>query len=413
MLKRTHVAPFLRESGGLLSVEPLADDAEGRVLSFLDRLCRLVRRLEGAPRATVVEALRRQERRVRDRRRLDGLARTLLDACRFVPHPLAARAPAVREAVFAARGRLWPPTAGDADAPYREAAAGLDLTVREARDALYSDRPDRRVLARAPAWDGRRLLDRYNLELARAVLLDAVSVTVSARGGWGDVFRAVKLARLMYRIERAGRRRYRVELTGPASPFIARPRRYGIRFARVFPAISRAPGWRIEAEIAGGERPGRFVLEPGGAIRPPRGRGRRYDSRWERDLAAEFGEKLGEERGGWTLSREDTPVAAGEHVFLPDFTLRHTDGREALVEIVGFWTPEYLREKVDRVRAAGLDHLVLVVYRGLGAGATSGTIDGLDALPGAVLWFARKPRIGPVLEAADRVARVPGPSSGG
>jgi len=65
MLSGSHVKPFSRVSGGRLRVEYLVDK-DGRVVAFLDRLCRLVRRLEGWPRERVEEALRRQERRVRD-----------------------------------------------------------------------------------------------------------------------------------------------------------------------------------------------------------------------------------------------------------------------------------------------------------------------------------------------------------
>ncbi|MFO7893934.1 MAG: DUF790 family protein [Longimicrobiales bacterium] len=432
MLRRTHVLPFTAERGGRITVEFLADP-DGRVTKFLDRLCRLMTRLEGRPRSAVLEGLRRQERRVRDARRLAGLSKTLLDAARFAPDPLAHRAADVREAVFLARGEHWPPVPGDEDVPYREAADDLGLTVDQARDALYADRPGRRRLKRAPRWDGARLLRRYNLELARAVLLDAVEMTVTAEGGWGDIFRAVKLGRLMYRVERVGDGdgsrmgggsgppggsdpggppRYRVTLTGPAAPFVTRARRYGVRFARVVPALTRAPGWRLDAVI---DRDGRrldYTLEAGGAIRT-RARRARYDSAWERGLAAEFEEKIGAERGGWSLTREDTPVPVGDDLFLPDFTVRHDDGREALVEIVGFWTPEYLTAKLDKVRRAGLDNLVLVVYRGLAAGAAAdarddGALAADDAfadLPGAVLWFARKPRIGAVMEAVERVAR--------
>src|SRR6185503_3823253 len=64
--------------------------------------------------------------------------------------------------------------------------------------ALYADSPSARVLRRAPRLSGRSLLARYNVELARGVLLDAESLTVTARGGWRDIFRAVKAARLMY-----------------------------------------------------------------------------------------------------------------------------------------------------------------------------------------------------------------------
>lgn len=230
-------------------------------------------------------------------------------------------------------------------------------------------------------------------------------MVVTARGGWRDVFRAIKLARLMYRLEPLGGAGYRLELTGPAASFVVSSRRYGTRFARVVPAVARATGWRIEADVVRGEGTLRYVLDgrtsgvgSGGTRRAPT-----YDSAWERDLAAEFEEKVGTERDGWTLAREETPVALGEDLFLPDFTVRHDDGRTALVEIVGFWAPEYLETKLDKVRRAGLENLVLVVYRGLAAGeASEETVEAAGA--GEVVWFVERPLIGPVMEAVERVA---------
>lgn len=398
MLRAHHVEPFVRRTGDGLEVAFL-HDAEGRVATLLNRLCRLVRRLEGRERAVVVEALRRQERRVRDVRRLAGVAKSLLDLCEFRPPPGAERAVEVRNALFAARGRLWPPLPGDRDLPYQHAAGALGLTTAEVERLLYADRPGAARLRRAPPIDGAALLDRYNLDLARGVLLGAIRVELTARGGWRDVFRAVKLARLMYRIERAGRG-YRVELTGPAAPYLKRPQRYGLRFARVVAALARAPGWRIDADVVhrGGTR--RFRLDAAHLPRhAPRRRGRpRYDSRWERALAREFAARLGAERQGWSLQREATPVAFGEELFLPDFTLRHRDGREALVEIVGFWTPEYLEAKLRKTRAAGLDHLILVVYDGLAVGDADATG------AGAVVRFRGQPRVDDVLREAERVA---------
>lgn len=145
----------------------------------------------------------------------------------------------------------------------------------------------------------------------------------------------------------------------------------------------------------------------------PRRRGRpRYDSSFERALASEFAAKVGRERGGWTLAREDSPITAGEVLMLPDFTARHEDGREALIEIVGFWTPEYLEAKLHKLRAARaagmpLTHLVLVVYRGLASGGADPG-DALAATSDAtVVWFDNRPRIGPVMEAVERVAVLP------
>jgi uncharacterized protein len=219
------------------------------------------------------------------------------------------------------------------------------------------------------------------------------------------VFRAVKLARLMYTLARAGRTRrsYSLTLTGPAAPFLARPQRYGARFARVLPALMRTSGWRIDATIVRDGRRLRYTLDAR-TVPVPRRRGRpRYDSTYESALAAEFAAKIGAERGGWTLSREDTPVSAGEVLLLPDFTARHRDGREALIEIVGFWTPEYLAGKLRKLKLARLDNIVLVVYRGLDAGGAAA--DAIAAATDApVVWFENKPRIAPVMAAVERVA---------
>lgn len=482
MLRKTHVRPFLRERGGELEVDFLEDPGDGRVVAFLDRLCRLLRKLEGRPRSDVREALRRQERRIRDAKRLAGVSKSLMDRCEFRPPDGADRAPEVREALFRARGERWPPVPGDARRPYERAAGELGVPVGEVERLLYADDPTARLLARAPRLDGEELLRAYDLDLARAVLLDAVRMEVTAEGAWGDVFRAVKLARLMYRVEaeagdgrrpagpsdagpepgprsdpagdrggagaapsRSGAVSYRVHLTGPAAPFVARPRRYGHRFARVVPALARAPGWALEAQVAKDGRRLRYRLDADRLPVRPRGSPTdraRYDSSWERSLAEEFAEKIGPERDGWSLHREATPVplgpaaGSGVELFLPDFTARHEDGREALVEIVGYWTPEYLEEKLRKVAAAGLEHLVLVVYRELAAGggdadrepsrgadpastpaagaegaarAASGDDPGRPAweelAPGPVVRFARKPTIGDVMEAVERAAR--------
>lgn len=399
MLRRTHVAPFLRDRGGELHVRWLPGGPA--VVGRLDELCRRMAELEGRTRRQVMEAL--GEERAQDARRLAGIAKTLLDAADFRPPPGAERAPEVRAALFRARGRRWPPVPGDRDRPYADAAAELGTSPAEVERLLYADAPAAALLARAPRLDGEGLLRRYNLELARAVLLDATRLRLTAAGGWRDLFRAVKLARLMYRVSPAPEG-YAVELTGPAAAYVVRPARYGARLARVLPALARAPGWRLEADVLrGGRGPvARFRLDARTAPFGETAADEAYDSAWERALAEEFAERMGdEERRGWTLHREATPVQSGEDVFLPDFTLRHADGREVLVEVVGFWTPEYLEEKLRKTEAATdrLRNLVLVVYRGLAAGADWGRAGA------PIVWFTRKPRIGPVLEAAEALTR--------
>jgi predicted nuclease of restriction endonuclease-like RecB superfamily len=409
VLSRAHVAPFIRRERGTIRVAYLADP-DGRVAVLLDRFCRLVRRLEGRPRATVIEALRRQERRVRDAARLSGIAKTLLDLSDFVAPDEAGLAPDVRDAVFRARGRRWPPIPGDHYAPYVDAATALGRPVEDVRHLLYADAPGARVLRLAPPLDGRALLARYNLELARAVLRDAERLTLTARGGWRAIFRALKAARAMYTVRRKGRS-YQVEVTGPAAEFIVRPARYGVRLARVVPALMRAPAWRFDADVRGVEGALLSFSARGQPRAPvtkaPVGEAARrpvYDSAWERSLASDFRRRFGgDARGGWTLTRESSPVARGNELFLPDFTLRHDDGREALVELVGFWTPEYLAEKTRKIAAARLGNLILVVYRGLAVGKGAAELESLVEAE-RIVWFTTQPRAAEVVKVAEQWA---------
>lgn len=331
---------------------------------------------------------------------------------------MADRAAEFRRALFRARGRRWPPIPGDEETPYHEAGMQLGLLdVRgvDLRHLPYADHPGQRILHRAPRLDAASLLDRYNLELARGVLLDAETVTLRARGGWKDLLRAVKLARLMYELHIDGspgtgrRRAYRLELTGPAASFLAHPRRYGARFASVVPALTRAPSWSLDARI---RREGHLLGYHLDATAPlGKGRRARYDSRWEADLARDLREALAADAAGpagaqvagsdWTLHREETILQIGDELMLPDFTLRHRDGREALVELVGFWTPEYLEEKLRKVRASTVGNLVLVVFRKLAAGTGEAAVEAAGA---EVVWFSGKARGREVLAAAAEVA---------
>ena len=409
MLTRAQLDPFVKVRNGVLRVAYLADD-RGRIVPFLDRLCLLVKRLEGNSVDVVREALRRQERRVRDASRLAGISRTLIEWCDVAAPPGTERLADARVNAFAVRGALWPPVPGDQLEPYETQALLLGMTADALQRDLYDDRPGARRVRRAPDADGRSLLARYNLELARAVLRDATRVVLQARGGWRNVFRAVKAAGLMHELERDGKR-YRLVLTGPAASFLVRPARYGVRFARVLPVLARAPGWRVDADVTRAGETCRFRLSgrarAKSAIAPVGGEPRRerYDSAWERRFARDFRASSWATTDGWSMTRERSPHSVGGSVFLPDFTLRHKDGREAAVELVGFWTPEYLQTKIAKVRAARDMPLVLVVARSLAVGDAK---IALDAIGGErIVWCGERPRVGDVMRAVERAAVRP------
>jgi len=90
----------------------------------------------------------------------------------------------------------------------------------------------------------------------------------------------------------------------------------------------------------------------------------------------------------------------GDAVMIPDFTFTHKgDGRRALIEIIGFWHPDYLRRKIEKIRAANRKNLILLVYEGVNL-----TRDRLRDTPNEALYFPRKPILKDVMAAVERVA---------
>ncbi|NOT55069.1 MAG: DUF790 family protein, partial [Deltaproteobacteria bacterium] len=77
-----------------------------------------------------------------------------------------------------------------------------------------------------------------------------------------------------------------------------------------------------------------------------------------------------------------------ETVFIPDFAFRHTDGRTSLLEIVGFWRPDYLEKKIRKLKQSGREDMVVAVSASLNVGE-----EDFKDVPGSVFFF--KNRINP------------------
>ncbi len=132
-----------------------------------------------------------------------------------------------------------------------------------------------------------------------------------------------------------------------------------------------------------------------------------FDSRLEEDFAGEFEQKMGDKRGHWRMVRESEVILLGDTVMVPDFVLidTHDENRHILIELVGFWHPQYLRRKVEKVRAANCAHLLLLVYQGLNV-----TEDAFEGSASEVIFFQNKPVLKEVMETVEAMAtRIYGP----
>lgn len=405
--------------------------ASYRYLTMAGELTALFQRHVGQSRGTLAEALRDYEGDSLDYPVIRGLAAVIEAGCTFASAGLSTGGndpPASPADLRAALFRHGPVTLqqdlfthATRAQVVAEAAADLGLTAEQVDTALFADLAEEQILLDAgqPRAPG-ELIARYNLELARGLLYWAREVRLRVYDNYKDLFKYIKLFKLMYTIRPASQTSevsrgfpspgdgYHITLHGPISPFVKSTIRYGVQFAKFMPALLLCRRWQMEADVqppgVASREPLRYTLDDRTDLRTHFKASGPFDSRLEADLAAEFEARYGGAKRKWELAREDELIVVGDTVMIPDFSFTHRkDGRRALLEIVGFWHPNYLRRKLAKVRQAGRRDLILLVYES--ANVAEGEFEAASA--GEVLTFVRKPILKDVLAAVERCAVVP------
>jgi predicted nuclease of restriction endonuclease-like RecB superfamily len=172
---------------------------------------------------------------------------------------------------------------------------------------------------------------------------------------------------------------------------------YGVDFARFLAALVQARDWRLTADVVlrKGWRPLAFALSAADGLRSRVPAPALFDSDLEAALAARFGA----ERDGWRLRREGAVLPAGRALLVPDFVFTHADGTEVALEIVGYWTPEYLAEKFAKLGRVRSPRLLVAVPKALALEP--------GALPHAVLPFKTRILLRELLPRLEALRRGP------
>jgi uncharacterized protein len=397
MLTSDLVRPRIRRRGTSVTIDLINVEDRAHQRTAAD-LIRLFTAQIGQPYQAWHEALDEFEGERMDYLIIRGLAKVLEDAATFTAPQTAlfAHGPA-----FGSPDLFNPETR---DNILKSIAREMNTNMKELERALYADRPTEQILFDVGTfWTPHSLLARYNLELARGVLYDASEMRVELHDHYKDFWRYLKLFKLMFEAVPLPDGGYTVRLDGPISPFVSASRRYGRQFAAFLPALFLGERWQMQADIRSNfsEEPLTYALDHTSPLQSHFKRSGAFDSRLEEDFALEFVEKFGDKRGAWEIAREDEVVIVADTVFIPDFSLTHKkDGRRALVELVGFWHPDYLRRKVAKVRAAGLANLVLLVRESVNLAP-----ERLADVPGEVIYFPKKPVLKDVMAAVEACAR--------
>ncbi|MFM5980043.1 MAG: DUF790 family protein [Sphaerospermopsis kisseleviana] len=259
-------------------------------------------------------------------------------------------------------------------------------------EGLYADLSENKILTSFDAPKPEDLLHRYNLSQVQGVFYKATHLVLNAHrnvpGEYKLLFRYLKLFQLMAYIEGDADHGFTISIDGPTSLF-SPSTRYGLAIAKLIPALLHVTKWSLSATLQTRDfytnewKTGRFTLNSECGLVSHYPQGKPYDSMLEQS----FADKWDNLKSGWILEREVDLIPIPGSVMIPDFRLVHPDGRTFLLEIVGYWRPEYLQKKFSQVRRANCDNLILAISERLNlekAGVK------LDNVPARIVWFKEK-----------------------
>ncbi len=268
-------------------------------------------------------------------------------------------------------------------------------------EGLYADLAENRILMQFDPPTPEALLHRYNLSQVQGIFYRASDMALNAHrndpGEYKLLFRYLKLFQLMAYIEGDADRGFTVTIDGPTSLF-NNSTRYGLAIAKLLPALLHVTKWNLTANLIERDpyskqiRKGRFSLDAECGLVSHYPPGKPYDSM----LEASFADRWDALKTEWKLEREVDLIPIPGSVMIPDFRLVHPDGRTYLLEIVGYWRPEYLRKKFSQVRQSDCHNLILAISERLNLEKAGIKV---SEIPVPVIWFKDKLLPKAVLEA--------------
>jgi predicted nuclease of restriction endonuclease-like RecB superfamily len=367
------------------------DAADPTWLEVAERLLELFRTQEGRTRGALEEDLKETFGNDPGQLVHQGLAKLLEDRCEFEVvsgHP----PEQLRDMVFttaAARRRghgeeLLP----DRNSILQEVAAELEMTPEAVDQGLFADLKSEQRLIHFKDTTVERLLQRYNVALAQAVLMRSTRVHAYIRNEppqrYRQLFRLVKFHRLVCEVEATGPDGYCLHLDGPLSLFAA-TQKYGLQLALFLPALLLCRDFDLRAELRWGpqRKPKTFTLAAGdglvshypdtGMYVPP-------------ELAM-FAELFRQKIDDWDIVEETGLAPLGDSFWVPDYRLIHrASGRAVFLEVLGFWRRSSVEKHLDRLRRHAQEPFLLAISEQLRVDNAE-----LEGLPSGIHRFRQMP----------------------
>lgn len=268
-------------------------------------------------------------------------------------------------------------------------AREVGLPPQQVTASLFADLKDENRMIAFEDLTAQRLVDRYNVALAQAVLLRSVLVRAEVRheapARYRQLFRWLKFHRLLYRVEGAMAEGYTLNIDGPLSLFSA-TNKYGLQMALFLPALLLCRDYRLDAELRWGPKrePRWFHLEAAdGLVSHYQDTGTYTPA----ELTA-FLDRFRQVAPGWEVTEATDVLELGrEGVWVPDYRFVHkATGLDVYVEVLGFWKRSSVERLLRLLPKHGPPRYVLAISEKLKVDE-----EALAELKGPVLRFKEIP----------------------
>lgn len=245
----------------------------------------------------------------------------------------------------------------DRDARLSAVANALGATAEQLELAMWADLPAERVVLMP---HGRptpvAVAAAANLSMIQRALMRCHELRLQVSGNARAIARIAAVRGLLATARPRGQA-VDLDISGPLALF-HRTTVYGRALGSIVPHLAWCERFVLDARCDFGRGPAILRLQP--PLLLPQARApKRYDSA----LEARFAREMAKQAPHWRVVREPEPIDAGTHLAFPDFLLQHREDsdRRWWIEIVGFWTSDYLQHKLATYRAANLSRVILCI----------------------------------------------------
>jgi predicted nuclease of restriction endonuclease-like RecB superfamily len=332
-----------------------------RQLQTAADLALIIEQHRGRSRAELEKALDEYIGVGTDYKILRGLIKLLQDRCEFGTG-IALDPSEIRRALFS-KAAAHHPVINDEALRRRlieEVAAELDFPPDDLLAGLYADLSGNQRLLTFEEIGAADLLDRYNLAQAQALLYRCSELRLWTEpqepGVTRRIFSEIKAFRLIHAISGDAATGYEVRLSGPVSIF-HRSQKYGIQMAVFLPALLLYPGWRMRAEIGTKFGPAFFELDS------DQDRLRSHyvgeDLQTRNPTLTKLLEDWRKLSGEWEVQLNQEVLDLGRAAFVPDVAFTRDNGEPIYMELLGYWTPRSLNERLAEFTRAGFSNYLL------------------------------------------------------